>query len=143
MARESSDRLETGVSNAPRFPADRFSPYTPQGRTEEPVVVDLEPVAEALSPRKGFVVRRRRPVPTGGTRAGFVKCSLQLALVAVFVQHVQFAFARRMKVMAAVGVEVLRVPGGVIESVSRGRIPGRCIQGFAFVITGEDRAVFQ
>jgi hypothetical protein len=62
MARESSDRLETGVSNAPRFPAERFSPDTPQGRVVDLDVVALVPVAETLTPRKK-VPLRRRPVP--------------------------------------------------------------------------------
>src|ERR1700686_3152583 len=44
--------------------------------------------------------------------------------------------------MVAVSVEVLRVAGGSVETVSPRGWFGCCIQGFAFVITGEDRAVF-
>ena len=108
-------------------------PDTAQGRGVVPVEDVLEPVAEALRTPMEVAEGRGRPVPPGGIRAAYVKCSPQLALVAVLKQHVQLALARRMKVVVAVGVEVLRVPGGFVESVGPRRIGGRCVHGLVRV----------
>src|SRR5690349_19376434 len=75
------------ASTSPAAPLS--PPHAPQRRVDVLAVPKLAPVAEALIPRVAVDVLRGRPVPPGGIRTGYVKCSFECAFIAVLPEHIQ------------------------------------------------------
>src|ERR1022692_1701431 len=95
---------------------------TPQRRAVELEVDALVPVAEALIPRTVVVELRRRPVPNGGIRTGYVKTADG---VAILEQHMKLALRRHPPVLVAARLQGGAVVSTILPGIQSGRI-GLC-----------------